>query len=255
MAPPLETPRGPFTSLVVLGESTVVGGGWLAATGERWADILAGLIESAQERPLKYHNAGVGASVIAPSSPGYQASTKPSAAERLDDAVIAHRPDLVVIAYGLNDMRAGMPLDVFCVELENLVARLQKTPAPPLIVLANVYYMTTYQFYPPFDRGSFDACASYNTAIATLAATKGCVLADVHSSEAGADHVVHQDTVHANKLGNLLIAHAVFRAIALAAPGIADAVRHRDQETSWTRQVMRIMKAQIEPSHGSQAGR
>ena len=75
-----ETPRGPFRSLVVFGESTVQGGGWLRSQDERYGDILAGLIETAQEQPLRYHNAGLGASVISPRSPGYDSSVRPSAA-------------------------------------------------------------------------------------------------------------------------------------------------------------------------------
>ncbi len=63
---------GPFKSLVVLGESTVEGGGWLSGPEERWADILWRLLEQAQEEAVTYHNAGIGASVISPQSPGYQ---------------------------------------------------------------------------------------------------------------------------------------------------------------------------------------
>ncbi len=65
-----DTPRGPFKSLVVLGESTVEGGGWLRGPEERFADLLWKLLEQAQEEPMAYHNAGVGASVISPRSPG-----------------------------------------------------------------------------------------------------------------------------------------------------------------------------------------
>ena len=87
---------GPFSKLVVLGESTVQGGGWLAGDEGRYADILAHLLEAAQEQPLIYINAGVGASVISPASPGFEASAKPSATERLDEQVIAPAPDLLI---------------------------------------------------------------------------------------------------------------------------------------------------------------
>ena len=71
--------RGPFERLVVLGESTVEGGGWLDGPEQRWADLLWKLLEAAQESEIAYHNAGVGASVISPASPGYDASIKPAA--------------------------------------------------------------------------------------------------------------------------------------------------------------------------------
>jgi lysophospholipase L1-like esterase len=243
-----ETKPGPFESMVVLGESTVEGGGWLASTEERYADILHRLIENAQEQPLRYHNAGVGASVIAPSSPGYDASAKPSAAERLDDAVIAHRPDLVVIAYGLNDMRCAMPLVAFRTELEDLIRRI-RAKLSPMIVLVSVYHMPTFQYYPPFDKGSLQATIDYNEIIRDVADGGGCVYADVWSAEGMCDHVVHPDTVHANKIGNMLIAHKIFEAIAHAAPGIAKNVMARDARTQWTRDCSAVQQSTTEPVH------
>ncbi len=242
--------RGPFECMVVLGESTVEGGGWLTGTDRRYADLLHRLLETAQEQPLRYHNAGVGASVIAPSSPGYDASAKPSASERLDEAVIAHRPDLVVIAYGLNDMRCGMPLDAFRRELVDLIRRIRKTLSP-LIVLVNVYYMPAFGYYPPFDRGSLTATMQYNEMIRDVAEASGCVYADVFSAEGQCDDVVHPDTVHANKIGNMLIANKVFEAIVHAAPGIAANVQARDAETDWTRECRKIQRSAAEPVEGS----
>ena len=234
--------EGPFESMVVLGESTVEGGGWLAKTEERWADVLRALLETAQESAVRYHNAGLGASVIAPSSPGYDASAKPSAADRLDDEVIAHEPDLVVIAYGLNDMRAGMPVDDFRRELEALVRRI-RAKLSPLIVLANVYHMPEYQHYPPFDRGSLEKTKQYNEMIRNVADKEACAYADVWGAQGQRDYVVNPDTVHANKVGNMLIAHKVFEAIVHASPGLVDAVRARDEETEWTRGCRAAMSA------------
>lgn len=246
--------RGPFRSMVVLGESTVKGGGWLANLEERWADVLHSLLEDAQEVPLRYHNAGVGASVISPVSPGYEASKKPSAAERLDAEVLRHQPDLVVIAYGLNDMRAGMAPNDFRRELEKLVERI-RAARRPLIVLANVYHMTDFPHYPPFDRGSLEATIVFNETIQRAATALDCVYADVWSAEGQRDHVVHNDTVHANKIGNLLIAHEVFKAIVHAAPGIANAVITRDADTEWSQNCRTIRSKSVETSNDSQAGR
>lgn len=239
-----QTPRGPFASLVVLGESTVAGGGWLQGPEERWADILWHLLETAQESPLTYHNAGLGASVIAPSSPGYAASAKPSASERLPEDVIAYQPDLLVIAYGLNDMRAGMPVADFRAEMEGIIDRV-RAMLDPLIVLVNVYHMPDYRFYPPFHHGSLAQTIAYNHMLEELAMQKDCVYADVWSAQGQRDYVVHQDTVHANKVGNLLIAHQVFRDIVQAAPGILANIVLRNAGTGWTRECLAAMKRQV----------
>ena len=245
---PTARPAGPFRKLVVLGESTVEGGGWLAGDDERYADILARLIETAQEEPLEYLNAGVGASVISPASPGYEASAKPSAAERLDEQVIDRAPDLLVIAYGLNDMRAGMPVEAF---RDEMVALLDRVDAAihPAIVLVNVYYMTAYHNFPPFDRGSPEATRAYNRMLEALADERGLIYADVYGAEAGCAHVVHLDTVHANKIGNLLIAHRVFEAIARHCPGLAGSARRRDETTEWSKRIRPLLSAGREPSN------
>ena len=229
-------PRGPFRQLVVLGESTVQGGGWVASDKERYADILWRLVAEAQEQPLGYRNARLGASVISPTSPGYAASAKPSAAEQLDAEVLAAAPDLLVIAYGLNDMRAGMAVDDFRAELVKLLSRVQAR-LNPAIVLVNVYYMTAYDHFPPFDRGSPAAALAYNRMLAELARERGLIYADVHGGAVDCPHVLHLDTVHANKLGNLLIAHRVFEAIVRGCPGLAANMNRRDETTEWTRLI------------------
>ncbi len=238
---------------MVLGESTVQGGGWVANDRERYADILWRLLEDAQEQPLRYRNAGLGASVISPASPGYEASAKPSAAERLDVDVLSVAPDLLVIAYGLNDMRAGMAVGVFRAELEKLLDRVQAL-LNPAIVLVNVYHMTAFHHFPPFDRGSEAATQDYNRMLAALAQERGLMYADVHGAEAGCPHVVHLDTVHANKLGNLLIANRIFEAIVRGCPGIAANVNRRDETTEWTRIIRPLLGTGREPSERSRPG-
>jgi lysophospholipase L1-like esterase len=235
------TRQGPFESVVVFGESTVEGGGWLSKSEERWADIVHKLLEEAQESPLAYHNAGLGASVISPRSPGYEASVKPSAVERLEDDVIAFAPDLLVIAYGLNDMRAGMVVEDFQQEMLAIIDRVRQALSP-LIVLANVYHMPAYHFYPPFDRGSLEKTRAYNRMLAEVATQHGCAYADAWAAEGQRDYVVHEDTVHANKIGNMLIAHKVFEAIVHAAPGIANSVAARNAHTEWARETARMRR-------------
>lgn len=237
----------PFRGMVVLGESTVQGGGWLVDKGERWPDILHNLLEVAQEEPLNYHNAGLGASVISPRSPGYEASVKPSASERLEKEVISLGPDLVVIAYGLNDMRAGMPLEDFKEEMEKLLEKIRQKLSPTIVV-ANVYHMRSFEFYPPFNRGSLKATKAYNRMLRDLARERKCIYADIWSAQGRKDHVVHQDTVHANKIGNILIANKAFEAIVQACPGISKNVLERDAETEWTKSCIQIQRTGSRPN-------
>jgi lysophospholipase L1-like esterase len=245
-----DTPQGPFKSLVVFGESTVEGGGWLACPEERFADLLWKQLEYAQDEPVTYHNAGVGASVISPDSPGYEASIKPSAAERLDTEVIAHDPDLLVVAYGLNDMRAGMTVDHFKTELVAVLDRIE-AGCNPRIVIANVYHQTSYAYYRPFDKGGIAVTKEYNAMLLDLANERGYIYADLYAAEAMTDHIIHADAVHANRVGNMILANKVFEAVVLASPGVTDKVHQRDATTAWTQQVLEWQATTVEQSHNS----
>jgi len=248
--PKADPPRGPFRQLVVLGESTVEGGGWLAGPEERFADLLWKQLEHAQEQPLAYHNAGVGASVISPNSPGYGPSIKPSAAERFEEEVIAKDPDLIVIAYGLNDMRGGMSVADFKTELFAILDRIDEA-TNAMVVIVNVYHQSAYCHYAPFDKGGVAVTLEYNRMLEQLAADRGYVYADIYAAEGQADHIVHCDTVHANKVGNMILAHKVFEAIVLASPGITKNVHERDATTDWTQHIKGWQAKGVEPSHQS----
>ncbi len=212
----------PFRTMVTLGESHVAG--LCAASEDRhWVNIVARLIEEFQGTPVTLHNRGISANAISPRSPGYAASAKPSALERYGKDVIALRPDLFILSYGLNDMRAGMPRADFCADMSRIIEDVTAA-CRPVTVLTTVYYMTAYDLYPPFNVGSIADTEAYNRAIGELSEQHGCLLADIWAAEGQADWVIHPDTVHANDLGHRLIAHRVFETIATHCSGVAAAV-------------------------------
>jgi lysophospholipase L1-like esterase len=205
--------KEPFRRMVILGESTVEGGPWLVEPTQRYADVVARLIGECQGAPIEYHNKGIGANAISTRSPGYADSRKPSAMDRYRDDVIALQPDLFLLCYGLNDMRAAMPLSDFRDDMATII-RDVKAACNPVTVLTTIYYMTGWRSYPPYDKGSVELTLAYNDCIRGLAAEFDCILADVWSGEVGADWLIDPDGVHANQVGNLVIAHRVFEAIA-----------------------------------------
>lgn len=224
----------PFKRLVIMGESTVEGGPWLRDPSERFADILAGLINRCQAEPVEYFNKGIGANAISPRSPGYAASAKPSALERYQQDVIALKPDLFVLCYGLNDMRAGMPVNEFREDMATIIGDV-RAACDPVIVLTTVYYMTAWKSYPPFDQGGIRLTHEYNACIRGLAQKFGCILADVWSAEGYADWLIHPDGVHANRVGNLIIAHRIFEALAQRVSALTACTLEDDMTTEWTR--------------------
>ncbi len=209
----------PFKRMVVLGESHVAG----ACTTEeanRWVNIVADSISRFQGSPLEFHNKGIGANAISKRSPGYHYSAKPDAIERYREDVISLNPDLFILSYGLNDMRAAMPPDDFRQDMEQIIVDVKKA-CNPVIVLTTVYYMSMYDLYPPYNRGSVMMSEVFNLVIRKLAEEHDCILADIWDAEGQADWVMHPDTVHANDLGHKLIGNRVFEAIAKNCSGVA----------------------------------
>jgi hypothetical protein len=76
-----------------------------------------------------------------------------------------------------------------------------------------------------------------------------CIHADAWAAEGGCDWGVHNDGVHANRIGNLLIAHRVLEAIVHGCPELAANVLRRDADTEWTRITGQIKDKVVEPVH------
>ena len=231
---PKDCRKEPLRRLVILGESTVEGGPWLHAKEDRYADVLVRLINSVQERPIEYINKGIGNNSISPRSPGYAQSAKPSAIERYRKDVIENRPDVFILAYGLNDMRAAMPLERFREDMATII-RDVKNACNPVTVLTTVYYMTGYRSWPPINKGSIELTLKYNDCIRSLAQEFDCIVADVWSAEGGADWLIGYDGVHANKVGNLVLGNKLFEAIAQHCSGLSEYVFRQERETKWSK--------------------
>jgi lysophospholipase L1-like esterase len=243
---PKDYRKEPFKRLVILGESTVQGGGWLEAPANRYADVLVGLINACQQQPIEYFNKGIGANAISPRSPGYAKSAKPSALERYRTDVVALKPDLFILAYGLNDMRAAMPLEDFAEDMATIL-RDVKAACDPMIVLTTIYYMTGWRSFAPYDKGSVELTERYNAQIRKLAEQFDCVLADVWSAEGGADWLIHPDGVHANRIGNIVIANRIFEAIAQHASCLTNTTFAALAETRWTKSTTKSRAAAGDP--------
>ena len=245
-ARPKDYRKEPFQRLVILGESTVEGGRWLRRREDRYADMLVQMINACQEHPVEYHNKGIGANAISPRSPGYEKSRKPSALERYRADVIDLKPDLFILAYGLNDMRARMPLKDFREDMATIIRDVKKACAP-MTVLTTVYYMTAWRSFPPTDKGDVALTLEYNRTIASLAKEFDCVLADVWAAEGLADWLICLDGVHANKVGSMVIASRIFETIARHASGLTAWSHQQDLDTDWARQMLKTREGFGDP--------
>ena len=178
-------------------------------------------------------NSGLGANLISRRSPAYDYSGKPSAMERYGKHVLAHRPDLVLISYGLNDARGGTPLEPFLQDLGHIVLDIKECSGA-LLVLINAYYMTAFDQYSPFDRGSLESFIGFNAAMRHLALECDVLYADVFEAQGMAPWMVDPDGVHANNLGHRVIANRVFEVLAQNCSALAQsAVESRKTFEPW----------------------
>ncbi len=218
-------PQGPFHRMVVLGDSIAYG----MCAGEpenEWNQVVAMLLRTFQDEPLEVLNRGLPAEVISPGAPGYAESAKPSLIERYRVHCIELRPDLVIIAEGLNDMRCGMPIQSYMADLTRIVADIQAETGA-LVVLVGIYHQAfgcgandpaTYATWTKWD---YSIAEAYNVAIRLVAERTGALFVDALRVMAGADWLLNPDCCHLNDLGHVLIGHAIFEVLARHCKGLA----------------------------------
>ena len=209
-----------FRKLVVLGDS-ITAGGW-ASTAERcWASQLAKMINEYQRVPLQLVNVGIGGNVLSTKSPAYPHSGKPAGDERLDKHVIAHNPDLLIIAYGLNDSRGGTSLEVYSQALRDVVGMV-RTRIQPTIVLLGPYFMTKFEEYgAAWAHSSVEALRDLTRVTHEVAQQTHSLFVDLLTVYSDAPWLVHPDGVHAHDVSHRVVANTIFNVLAANCSGIS----------------------------------
>ena len=199
--------------VVALGES-ITWGYSVSEKSKCWVNQVVTMLEEFQGSKIALINQGIGSNVLTAECPAYEFSVKPAALDRVDGELIAHKPDMVFLSYGLNDARGGTPPEVFRSAYQQLINRI-RPKIDPVIVLLNCYYVheILYTQCEHWKESSYDGTEVYNLVIEQLAQANGLILADVYSAEVGVDWIIDQDHCHPNDLGHRIIANRVFEAI------------------------------------------
>lgn len=164
-------------------------------------------------------NKGVSASILCRETPAYEFAANPCGLERLERDVISQKPDLLLIAYGLNDSRGGTSPLVFRRDYQRMIDEIRKEINPAIVCL-NLYYMHR-EFYKDcehWDKSDYQLTEEYNLMIRQLAEQNGLWYADVYAAQQGVDWLVCPDHCHPNDLGHQLIANRVFETIVRHCP-------------------------------------
>ena len=220
----------PFHTMVALGESTTAGG-WSTDPGRCWVAQLGLLINDFQESPMQVVNSGIGANVISTKSPCYEHSGKPAANQRLEKHVIAHRPDLLIVSYGLNDARGGTPLELFQREMIRVLQAVRRK-IDPLIILPGPYFMTDFTVGGEhWSHADYQLFREFNRGIEEVAEQQNCLYVDLLEGYAETKWMIHYDGVHANDLGHRIVANRIFEKIAQNCSGVALSTKTAEKQS------------------------
>ena len=128
----------PIKRIVALGDSITWG---MSATAEenRWTNIATAMLEDWQGQKIELINSGICGNILSPDSPARPYAAAPCGLERLQKDVIDYNPDMVFIAYGLNDSRGGTSPVIFRRDYQSMIAQI-RSQISPVIVALNLFY-------------------------------------------------------------------------------------------------------------------
>lgn len=158
--------RGEKLKIVAFGDSITAGGDATEPRliyWQRWAD---GLQQRYPQARVDAINGATGG------------DSTPQGLHRLQEKVIAQKPDLVLLGFGMNDHNIGgfgTPLPAFGVNLGTLIDRIRKETGAEVIVLS------TFPPNPKWHYGSHNMEA-YAKATEKVAREKGCAYVDVYQN-------------------------------------------------------------------------
>lgn len=225
----------PFRKLVTFGESHTSG---ISATRREWgwAPLLKSLIDQFQESPVTLLNQGIGGDILSKDCPVYQDSyqgNRPIAIERYKKHVIEEAPDLVVMSFGYNDMRAGTPVEAFERDLLMILKDIQQQ-TESVIVLLDTYFIPEAGWSDRtggtesgdnWDKGVSQTQVLFNKALQDTAHTLDILYAEVSKAQGGAEWMIcnpdGRGDLHANDLGHRVIANKIFEVLASNCSGLS----------------------------------
>ena len=177
---------GRYRTVVAFGDSIVSG----HQQPEGWPEILGRDIASMYDG-IRVLNAGV------------SGNTAGDGFRRLQRDVLDHQPDLVLIAFGLNDMKNGVTLIRFEEDLSSIVREVSGSGAQPVL-------LTTTRLQRGASMLARVNPAPYNDAIKMLAEARGIPLIDVNDKFKGLNTPEYLiDAAHPNGEGYRALADII----------------------------------------------
>jgi acyl-CoA thioesterase-1 len=142
---------------------------------------------------------------------GIPGNTAADGLARVEQSVISHRPNLIYIAFGGNDMKNNIPISQFEGNLREIVRKIQASTT------ADIILMTTPVFDIPFSKGRVKP---FNKSIRKIAKETGVGCIDIYKrykKEIGwfgsSSEFMQSDHIHPNQKGHQLIFQEIWRTL------------------------------------------
>ncbi len=222
VAAPLVAQSPPPVRIVALGDSTTASAqDWAPQIGEVYADCLPRRLQSSGIR-ARVDNAGIGD------------TTTRDALERLDRDVRAHRPDVVIVQFGINDSWIDVDLGstqprLTRAEFRNnlrTIIRVLKSDGAQIVLMtpnpmrwSDPYYLNAFEQHPGLldtanERGIDLLLEHYAADVRAIARSEHVALVDIYQAfesydrEPGKsiqDLLLAGDGIHPNQAGQALV--------------------------------------------------
>ena len=197
-----------INKVVVTGDSISVGWNATDKGSTAWVPTFQKLLENAQGRKVTLINKAISGTLMARDTEHSEThEIYPAAYKRVQTDVIDNDPDLVVIAYGINDVNNNVPLDEFVARYREYLTDIREgTQEDTLIELVGLTY--------EWNDGRGETIRAFNSAIRALAEEFDAIYADPYSAIQRTEWLL-DDGLHPNDAGHRVIADRVFNTLAM----------------------------------------
>ena len=189
----------PFTTYVAVGDSISEGACALNRT-DAWVYLFAELAEAAQGSELTLINKAISGTMMSTTSGN---GVFPAAKDTVQDYIVPNNPDLMTIAYGINDYHAGTTYETFISDYRGYLTEI-RAALPDTVIIVFGLCAKGHN-----DQSSADIIA-WNAGIRALAEEFGCIYADSYYDMRGREWLL-ADGLHPNNAGYRVVANTALR--------------------------------------------
>ena len=196
---PMERAKAGFQTYVAVGDSITEGCMAIHARTDSWVAHLSELISAAQGFELNTTNRGIGGTKMCTEHQHF-----PAAKDTVQQYIVPLNPDLVTVAYGINDFHAGTTLDTFLNDYRAYLEELTDSCPDAVVIVCGLCCKGNDQ--------DSTRVREWNKALRELVEEFGLIYCETYDDMYGVNWIL-ADGLHPNNAGYRMIASTVFRAL------------------------------------------